>query len=234
MLHTSGPSLPYHVVAGVVPCRDGWLLASCKIAGVTLSLEDPIYFPKFAEVLDYRPSFEVIGVHAPIGYLDEPVPGGRTCDKDARALLGARRGAAIRSAPTRSLLNGAIDGGLDAVSGVLLPHFREIAEEVQSYRQRTVYEVEPELTFFELKGREPLRYSKRSSLGIEERTEILSARIQDVDRVLSFRLPGVKPAKLLDAVACMWSARRIYAKIGVRIPEDPEWDSEGVRMEIVC
>ena len=201
---------------------------------MTISLDAPEFFRTIAEILDYRPLFSTIGIHAPIGYLDEPRPGGRTCDREARALLGARRGASIRSAPTRALLRGEIEDGIDAVSRVLLSHYREIATEVASYRQRTVYEVEPELTFFELQDRVPLRYSKRSSLGLEERVDILRARIQDVDKVLSVHMPGVRPEKIVDAVACLWSARRIFAKIGVRIPEDPEWDSEGVRMEIVC
>ena len=44
----------------------------------------------------------------------------------------------------------------------------------------------------------------------------------------------MRSSYLIDAAACMWTARRIFAKIGLRIPEDPEWDSEGLRMEIIC
>jgi predicted RNase H-like nuclease len=233
MLRQSGPQLPYNVIAGVVPCRTGWLVASCKIAGATLSIEEPAYFEKFVEVIDYKPAFSTIGVNAPIGYLDEARPLGRTCDREARALLGPRRGASIRSAPSRAALKQDNPTGLDAVTRYYLPHYREIAEEVPAYRQRTVYEVEPELTFFDLNHERPLRYSKRTGLGRIERTELLETRVQGVGRILEASLPEAKRSQLIDAAACMWSARRIFGKVGVRIPEDPEWDSEGVRMEIV-
>jgi predicted RNase H-like nuclease len=31
----------------------------------------------------------------------------------------------------------------------------------------------------------------------------------------------------------MWTARRIVSRAITRLPEDPEWDSQGLRMEIV-
>jgi predicted RNase H-like nuclease len=233
MLHRGGPELPYQIIAGVVPCNSGWLTASCKIAGVTISIEEPMIFESFAEILDYKPAYSVIGVHAPIGFLDEAAPKGRECDKLAREMLGPRRGASIRSAPSRAVLRGEIDSGVDAVTGILLHHYREISQEVAPYRQRTVYSVEPELTFFELNHDKPLQYSKRSELGREERKALLVARLDQVDRILEADIPRVKESRLIDVAACMWSARRIFAKIGHRIPENPEWDSEGLRMEII-
>jgi predicted RNase H-like nuclease len=236
MLRQGGPVLPYNVIAGVVPCRRGWLVVSCKIAGVTLSVEEPTYFDSFVEVLDYKPAFSIVGVHAPIGYLDEATPGGRTCDREVRALLGPRRGASIRSAPSRALLRGEVGAGtgVDAVTLLLLPHYREIVEEVPAYRQRTVYEVEPELTFYELNESTPLKFPKQTELGRVERRTLLEARVQGVERIFESELDRVKPSHLIDAAACMWSARRIFGKIGFRIPQDPEWDSEGIRMEIIC
>ncbi|MCW2929021.1 MAG: hypothetical protein JWM86_2989, partial [Thermoleophilia bacterium] len=38
---------------------------------------------------------------------------------------------------------------------------------------------------------------------------------------------------LLDAMADMVTARRIAARAVIRIPEDPEWDEQGVRMELL-
>jgi hypothetical protein len=31
----------------------------------------------------------------------------------------------------------------------------------------------------------------------------------------------------------LWTARRIFARAGTRLPTDPEWDEEGLRMEFV-
>ena len=40
-------------------------------------------------------------------------------------------------------------------------------------------------------------------------------------------------AHLLDVAAFVWTARRIFARAAIRIPQDPEWDEQGLRMEIV-
>ncbi len=45
--------------------------------------------------------------------------------------------------------------------------------------------------------------------------------------------PGSGRPHLLDAAAILWTARRIFAKAALRIPDDPEWDEHGLRMEIV-
>ena len=151
-------------------------------------------------------------------------------------MLGPRRGSAIRSAPSRAVLDGLVnpvDDGLDAVTRILLRHYREVAQEMTPYRQRTVYEVQPELTFYELNDGQPLQYSKHFEIGREERRTLLEGKLDGVDRILDADLPGVKVSHLIDAAACMWSARRIFGKIGLRLPIDPEWDEQGVRMEIV-
>src|SRR3984957_4832691 len=118
MASRQGPDLPYSVVAGVTPCAPGWLVASAKLNGATFAPEAPRVLSTFAEVLDERPSFSVIALNAPVGYVDDVHNGGRTCDRMARALLG-RRGSTIHNAPTRSSLqydSAVTEDGLDAVT----------------------------------------------------------------------------------------------------------------------
>jgi predicted RNase H-like nuclease len=231
-----GPNLPYKLVAGVIPCRGGWLVASAKLQGVTIAAEEPRILDGFTAVLDEKPAFTVIALHAPIGYLDKAEPGGRTCDREARALLGPRRGAAVRSAPSWAAFEaqaGGPTGGLDAVTAALLPRYREVASEMAGYRQRTVFEAHPELSFYQLNGDQPLRYSKRFAAGRHERRELLVTRISGVERILEAKVRGATPAHLLDAAACLWTARRTIARAGARLPADPEWDNQGLRMEFV-
>jgi predicted RNase H-like nuclease len=234
-----GPVLPYRPLAGVVPCPGGWLVAGAKLQGITVSPEEPQVLRSLAEVLDYRPSFEIIALHAPIGLLDEERPGGRTCDSQIRQLLGPRRGAAIMSAPSRRLVvNGTVTGtheleGLSAVSKVLLPRYREVIKEIQPYRQRSVFEVHPEATFHQLNGDKPLKYSKNTIHGRMERRALLEGAFPGVERVLDARVRGIRQRHLIDAAACLWTTRRIASRAIVRLPLDPEWDSEGLRMEIV-
>jgi predicted RNase H-like nuclease len=226
------PNLPYEVVAGVIPCEDGWLVASAKLQGVTIAPELPRMLGSFMDVLDERPAFSVVGLHAPVGLLDHPVQGGRTCEREARALLGRRTAGYIRSAPARTTLNGnghAVDVG----SAALAHRYAEVAQEMGPYRQRTVFEVHPELSFYQLNGDQPLEHTKRSAQGRQERHTLLEARIPGVERILEARLKRVRRHHLLDATACLWTARRILGRAMTRLPMDPEWDSQGLRMEFV-
>ncbi|HXW81038.1 MAG TPA: DUF429 domain-containing protein, partial [Acidimicrobiales bacterium] len=109
----------------------------------------------------------------------------------------------------------------------------EVDNDIAPYWQRTVFEVHPELSFFQLNGDKPLQYPKRTGKGRDERREILTARIPGVERILDARLNRIAAARLLDAAACLWTARRIMSRAVTRLPDDPEWDSQGLRMEMV-
>jgi predicted RNase H-like nuclease len=108
-----------------------------------------------------------------------------------------------------------------------------VAKEVQPYRQRFVFEVHPEATFHQLNGDQPLQYSKNTIHGRRERRALLARSFQGIERVLDARVRGVRQRHLIDAAACLWTTRRIASRAIVRLPIDPEWDSEGLRMEIV-
>ena len=230
-----GPDLPYSIVAGVTPGKAHWLVASAKMAGATFAPEEPRVFRSFAEILSDSPAFAIIVVNAPIGYVERPGLGARTCDLEARALLG-RRGATVHSSPTRTiLLDGSDDHGenLDAVSARLLPRYREVAAQMSPYRQRVVYEGHPELSFYQLNGDAPLKWSKNLEVGREERRVLLEKKIPDVTKILDSTFDRVPAKHLMDAAALLWTARRVFGRAATRIPADAEWDSEGLRIEMV-
>lgn len=236
-----GPSLPYRPLAGVVPCPGGWLVAGAKLQGTTMSPEEPVVLRSFTEVLDTKPAFEIIALGAAIGLPDAPTAGGRQCDREARALLGWPRSGAIISPPVRAALGArtyeearAANGGrLSTVSWARLPRLAEIDVVIAPYWQRTVFEVNPELCFHQLNGDEPVLYPKHSHVGMKERADILVGRLAGMQRIVDARLRGAGTAHLLDAAACLWTARRIAAHAVQRLPEEPVWDSQGLRMEIV-
>jgi len=93
--------------------------------------------------------------------------------------------------------------------------------------------VHAELSFFQLNNDCPLQFPKHTDEGHDERRKLLKQRFPGVERILDARLKKVRAAHLLDAAACLWTARRIAARAVNRIPEVPEWDSQGLRMEIV-
>jgi predicted RNase H-like nuclease len=237
-MHSShrGAQLPYRPLAGVVPCPGGWLVAGAKLQGITLTPEAPLVFKTILDVVDYKPAYQIISLAAPIGLLDDPVPGGRHCDRDARRLIGWPRNGAIVSAPARSVLSDLAAGrdvSLSAVSRRLAARFAEVDENIQPYWQRTVFEVHPEISFFQLNEDQPLRHSKHRQVGVQERTDLLKARLPGVERILDTRVIGAKATHLVDGAVCLWTARRIAARAVSRLPEDPEWDNAGLRMEIV-
>jgi predicted RNase H-like nuclease len=123
--------------------------------------------------------------------------------------------------------------GLDAVTAALMPHYVEVANEMAPYRQRTVFEVHPELSFLQLNDDRPLETSKRTAAGGAQRRQLVQRRIPAVERILDASISGVQRAQLLDATACLWTARRILARAVTRLPADPVWDSRGLRMEMV-
>lgn len=192
-----------------------------------------------ADVLDYRPSFSVVALHAPVGLMDKPDER-RLCDSTAKELLGVRAGAAV-PAPSRSLLEArtfeeakAIDPSLDIVRWRALPKAVEAIREVQSWRQRAVWEVNPELAFRQMNDGQPLRYARRSVHGLQERRELLETKLPGTERVMRARPRGVREGKLLDALADLWTARRVLARAITRLADPPAWDNDGVRMDIVC
>jgi predicted RNase H-like nuclease len=234
-----GPVLPYKLIAGVEPCPGGWLVMSGRLQGITAHPQEPEVFPTFAEILDYRPSFEVIAIHCHLSFPEDDTPGGRTCDRLARQLLGWPRSGAIGSPPSRQYLRtGDLDArarkGLNPINARLMRRFAEVAEEMQPYRQRQVFEVHPELSFFQLNDDKPMQHSKYSDVGVAERRRLVESKIPGAADVLDARVPGGITARhLLDAMADMVTARRIAARAVIRIPEDPEWDEQGVRMELL-
>ncbi len=236
-----GAQLPYQTLAGVVPARDGWLAATAKLQGITLSPEAPQVFPSLLHVFDYKPAYQVIALFAPIGLPDKPSQGGRTCDREARRLLRWPRSGAILSAPARSVISSrslteareANGGRLSPVTWRQLHRFGEVDVNIAPYWQRTVFEVHPELSYFQLNEDTPVKYSKHTAVGRAERRGLLEARFPGVERILDARVRRVTAIQLLDAAACLWTARRIVSRSVQRVPEDPEWDSMGLRMEIV-
>lgn len=236
-----GPQLPYRLAAGVMPVSRGWLVASAKIQGSTIAPEEPRIAANFLDVLDYKPAYQVITLFAPIGLYEGPAEGGRRCEREARRLLRMPRASTIASAPTRPALRGTtyaeaakLSGGhLSPVRWPQLQRIAEVDEAIAPYWQRTVFEVHPELSFFQLGEDHPLRFPKRTQLGITERRKLLETRVPGVERIIDAVLPKITEMQLIDAAACLWTARRVVARAITRLPEEPEWDELGLRMELV-
>ena len=96
-------------------------MASAKLHGATFAPEAPRVLESFAEVLDERPSFSVIALNAPIGYVDEV----RRAEEHVTAWRVPSWAGVVRRSTTpqpNEVSNGQAvvkDDGLDAITNVL-------------------------------------------------------------------------------------------------------------------
>src|SRR3954452_12806967 len=222
-----GPELPYTLLAGVVPCPRGWLVASGKLVGIQVHPEPPRVVKAFRDVLDNSPAYQVITVKVPIGLLTKTRRRGRKADEEARRILGFPHAGAIGSTPTRNALSKrqydaarAANGGLlDVVTWGQFKRIREVDEQMEPYLQRQVFEVRPELSFYQLNENVPMRHTKNARAGNREREALLRRRMPGSETILDAELDRVRLTHLVDGAATLWTARRIVARAVSRLPE---------------
>jgi hypothetical protein len=155
-------------------------------------------------------------VNAPIGDLRGALDSVRTVDVCARERLG-RHAREYRSSHHGSTLQ---------------TTYQDVAKEMSPYRQRIVHEGHPELSFRVLNDNTELRYPPQTVDGLVERRRLLEKRFDNFSELLQLP-PDISPRDFFNALALTWTARRVFARAAERLPEDPEWDDDGLRMEIV-
>lgn len=232
--------LPYRLLAGVVPCAGGWLAVTGKLHGINLVSDGATVYGRFTEILEQRPSFDIVALATPIGLPSRASSPDRACDREARALLGWPRAGAIAPAPPRSALHAkTYERALRREPSLSQAEFgrrRRIAEidsVIMPFHQRAVFEVHPELSFFQLTDDIGLRHPKHSRDGRVERRSLVEPRIQSIGRVIDHRVRGSSLDNRIDGAAALWTARRIASRGVQRLPLEAEWDDHGLRMELV-
>jgi len=232
-----GRSVPIRAV-GVDACRGGWV--AVWVADGRLNAR---VHKTFAELATAYPHVACIAVDIPIGLSSA---GARACDKAARALLGPPRDSSVLPAPDPRLLTVPDFAAATArsmaltqkgVSRQVFPRVVEVDDLMTPLLQGWVVEMHPEVSFRAMAGGTAMAHSKSTPAGYEERRELLA-------RTLGIRMPATKlesrdlvpkaaPDEVLDATAAAWTAQRVADGLAERLPETPELDRRGRRMEIV-
>jgi predicted RNase H-like nuclease len=228
-------------VAGVDGCRKGWVVVVREPGG---GLPEVRIEARLDAVL-HDPSFSFVAIDIPIGLLDAAVPGGRECDRLARAYLSPR-GSSVFSAPIRGCLDasGHADAsersrrssdhrrGITVQCWGITPKIAEVDRLITPALQTRVVEVHPEVSFASMNGDRPLVHGKKTREGREERAALLAAQWNRDVRPLAFgRQSGVKPDDVLDAMAAAWTAERVLRRAEQRFSA-PVTEGRGLRMEI--
>jgi predicted RNase H-like nuclease len=231
---------------GIDGCRGGWLVASsdAALSALTFSIVDDLE-PLIARAERDR---AVVAIDIPIGLADG---GPRTCDLEARRLLGRPRGSSVFPAPCRSALPAttyrracglsrrALGVALSIECFNIMPKIRQVDVLMTPGRQAFVREVHPELVFALASGRpHGLVEPKRTAAGERIRLRLLRGIAPRFDpAAVRARLGLARVARddVIDAVACLVAARRIAQGKALVLPAGGvERDSRGLRMEIVA
>jgi len=232
-------------VYGLDGCKGGWCAIRLDIEDDEVRVHDPEILT-FADVV--ATDAAVICIDIPIGL--SPDSHKRGCDIEAKRLLGWPRMSSVFLAPARGVIelnlswenyavvnaeHRRITGrGLAKQSFAIAPKIKEVDDHMTPTLQKHVREVHPELCFWALAGH-PMRHNKKHPEGRDERWALL----RDV-------IPSLGPEPLLpsdigqpcamddyiDAMIAAWTAVCIIRGSATSIPAEPEYDGQGLRMEM--
>ena len=201
-------------VAGVDGCRAGWVRFAVEVPSLATSVD----VVDLAELLRNRPSdLACIGIDIPIGLID----GSRACDKAARKLLGQPRGTSVFAAPCRAALSATTHAaasqinrdktgrGLSQQAFGIIPKIKQVDDAITPDCQQWAFEVHPEVCFWALNQRRPMKHNKKKKDGAAERIAVLRPIFPEIERHLANRPPRVGADDLLDAAAAAWTALEV-------------------------
>ena len=231
-----------HLV-GVDGCKVGWIAAKYDPNSKRFTFTT---HADFSSLLAAYLGVDSIAVDIPIGLTESFQP--RVCDQLARRLVGPRS-SSVFPAPDRRLLQFSTYSeastfsrevstkGLTRQSFAILSKIAQTDCCMSPELQARVFEVHPEVCFWAAAGHHQLSHPKRRAAGFEERRAILERVFNGVGmptrREAARLLRGVGPDDVLDAIVAAWTAWRHARGICERVPESPELDARGLRMEIV-
>ncbi|MCY4423472.1 MAG: DUF429 domain-containing protein [Acidimicrobiaceae bacterium] len=244
------------VVGGVDAGRRGkapaWILAVSE-AQPGASAEFRSY-PTFGQLWDYAKTkgLLVVAVDMPLG-LPMASCRWRPCEERARGRLGKKRERAVFPSPPLCTLDAvehaeadrlAVEAGGNTLSGDtyrLLEKCRDVREALDTAAFRSsarprVAEVHAEVCFWEMNGKKPTHYTKRSERGQADRLSLLSSHFSGIDAAVeeSADAPpdgALRRYDMFDAAAAAWTARRIASGDAERLGND-ERDEGGFPMSI--
>ncbi len=233
--------LPYKWLAGVTPCPGGWLIVPARLANITVVVEDAIVCRTLMEVVDMRPKFDAAAINIPMGFNDFPSTKYGACETETRAFIGWPRKVAMRPLPSRAALTAPTKAKARELEPWLTNDdfrrfrwLREAEQIFQPFHQRNFFSAHPDMTFTLLNDEVPLKTSPFHEDGVLERLTLIRNKLPGVEEVITRPLPdGAGRSHVVNAAGLVWTARRAVGRAISRMPLDPTWDTNGLRVEVV-
>jgi len=246
-------------LAGVDGCPGAWLAVFARPDGVILP---PRVVKRFADIVlgNERPA--IVAVDMPIGLPERSPAGGRLAEREARALLGDRRSSVFRIPSRRAVEASVAPKPADARERFfaacaiaretsddrkgfakqgfyILDKVAEIDAFLRTHKDHAghMFETHPELAFVMMNGGKPLELPKKVKSrthppGLDLRRALLARAGIDANIVARKAPKGAADDDLIDALACLVTARRLFRGEARSYPQDPPRDEHGLPMAI--
>ena len=232
------------VFVGIDGFREGWIAAIWAGPG---NQPEALFLPSLGCGEQLLPEdTQTIAVDMPIGLLEKAEPGGRPCDRAARAFLKSRS-SCVFSPPARQSLaatsfvdacfinqnSGPLAGKISQQSFALFPKLREVEAVVStsSWLLARLIEVHPEVSFAAMQLM-PVMSPKKTQAGKENRRNLLSrsgfCNLPSYEAAA--RILGAGTDDALDACAAAWSAHRHSHREARYFPDRAEGPDHHMRI----
>ena len=226
-------------IAGVDGYKSRWFVVLQNLA--SLEVRYRIVEP-FSELLHLAETPKIVAVDIPIGLPEVARPGGRACERHARAVLGGRKSSVFNAVgretlkaggqPEASASSKAAGGiGIGVQAWGLAAKLREADEAMTPAAQAIVREVHPEVCFWAMNGQTSMAFAKKEARGEAERR----AALVSAGQPFAVTMPAdirVGRDDFLDACAAAWTAARILAGEAQRFPPAADLDARGLDQAI--
>lgn len=230
---------------GIDGCKKRWFAVILTEEGDW----DIEVFSDVSHLLNKIDNSSLILIDIPIG-LRESGAQERHCDTEARRLLGPKRASSVFPAPCRAAIhcenyteardiNEERTGRrLSLQTWNILRKIREVDNLLinREFAKSRVRETHPEICFWAMAGH-PMEHYKKTAEGCSERMQVLQSVYPNSNDIIKralkdYKRKDVARDDILDALSAA-----VTATVGVQrlvsFPEIPEFDSRGLRMEIV-
>lgn len=98
--------------------------------------------------------------------------------------------------------------GLSQQAWRIIPKIKQVDDAITLESQRWAFEVHPEVCFWALNQRRPMKHNKKTREGVAERLALLRRAFPEIEQHLAKRPFRVGADDLLDAAVAAWTALR--------------------------
>jgi len=218
------------LIIGIDGCKSGWF-------SVWENQDGNIKSSIFTNLNELKNFFKnesrlILGIDMPV-VLSEVIP--RQADQLARKLL-SKKASSVFTAPTPEMLNQPnyekaslvskrlFGKSMSLQSWYLFPKIKDVQTMIH-HEDMQIYEIHPELSFRAMNNEQVILESKKTQEGFALRNALLSMHFKNFifeDIRNQHARKDVMDNDILDALAVLWSAKRIQSNQASYLPQAPE------------